>query len=556
MVVYRGVNVVLALALTSGLVACVAPLGGDEPPAVRGRAPIIGGSEEWGFPLVGTLAGDMGPGSLYPFCTATPVTPTVIVTAAHCTDAFSQVGNVVVLALLNPDGTGATYSVIAASRRNHPSWDPYGYGYVNDIAVVELNDAIDADIFPAQHRSQFGGGDVGTTLKVVGYGVNVAPDQGAGTKRSISMRVSDALGQYFVMVNDVYSSGVCYGDSGGPSFVEGAFRDTQVGVHARTQIESCGPAEDTDVGFFYASFLRSAVLNLDPGAETCGDAVCTGLESDTECPADCSPYECGDGTAEGPEVCDDGNTAGGDGCSADCLSDETCGNGVTDGPAGEACDDGNAVSGDGCSADCRSNETCGNGIADGAAGEVCDDGNTAGGDGCSSDCFSDESCGNGTIDDAAGEVCDDGNAVGGDGCSGDCRSNETCGNGVADLSVGEACDDGNTTSGDGCSGDCRVAEGCGNGELETRFGEVCDDGNQRDGDGCAANCRSDERCGNGVVDSPIGETCDDGNELDGDACPSDCGAPMLFGLPGLQGGCGCRASATLPARAIGALLAI
>jgi hypothetical protein len=42
-----------------------------------------------------------------------------------------------------------------------------------------------------------------------------------------------------------------------------------------------------------------------------------------------------------------------------------------------------------------------------------------------------------------------------------------------------------------------------------------------------------------VVDSPIGETCDDGDELDGDTCPSDCGAPILTGLPGLEGGCGC-----------------
>src|ERR1700689_5033658 len=39
---------------------------------------------------------------------------------------------------------------------------------------------------------------------------------------------------------------------------------------------------------------------------------------------------CGDGIIEGNEVCDDGNTVSGDGCSADCLSDETCGNGIVD----------------------------------------------------------------------------------------------------------------------------------------------------------------------------------------------------------------------------------
>jgi cysteine-rich repeat protein len=39
-----------------------------------------------------------------------------------------------------------------------------------------------------------------------------------------------------------------------------------------------------------------------------------------------------------------------------------CGDGVVDGSAGEICDDGNNVNGDGCSADCKSNEICGNGI--------------------------------------------------------------------------------------------------------------------------------------------------------------------------------------------------
>src|ERR1041385_4012846 len=71
-------------------------------------------------------------------------------------------------------------------------------------------------------------------------------------------------------------------------------------------------------------------------------------------------------------VCDDGNTVGGDGCSADCTSDETCGNGLMD--PGEQCDDGNTIACDGCSADCTSDETCGNGVLDEGKGETCDDG--------------------------------------------------------------------------------------------------------------------------------------------------------------------------------------
>jgi cysteine-rich repeat protein len=45
-----------------------------------------------------------------------------------------------------------------------------------------------------------------------------------------------------------------------------------------------------------------------------------------------------------------------------------------------------SVSGDGCSADCRSDETCGNGVIDTVTGEACDDGNVAAGDGCDAAC--------------------------------------------------------------------------------------------------------------------------------------------------------------------------
>ncbi|MFA5625329.1 MAG: hypothetical protein WC966_09810, partial [Bradymonadales bacterium] len=79
---------------------------------------------------------------------------------------------------------------------------------------------------------------------------------------------------------------------------------------------------------------------------------------------------CGNGELDAGEVCDDGNRVSGDGCSADCLSDESCGNGIVD--EGEFCDDGNNDDNDGCRADCLSNERCGNGVIDTHLGEQCD----------------------------------------------------------------------------------------------------------------------------------------------------------------------------------------
>ncbi len=284
---------------------------------------------------------------------------------------------------------------------------------------------------------------------------------------------------------------------------------------------------------------------------------------------------CGDGTVDRmTETCDDGNTVDGDGCSADCTSDETCGNNVIDTAVGELCDDGNTDDGDGCRGDCASDYTCGNGVVDdmasgAASDEVCDDGNTVNGDGCSADCLSDESCGNSVVDIGAGEVCDDGNTDDGDDCSADCLVSLLCGNGTLDGS--EECDDGNTDDTDGCSGTCLV-ERCGNGRVDA--GEDCDDGDADDTNGCTSTCEftcsadadcadaepcngaetctdpgtatsacaagtplSDGAdcgggnvcmggtcatvgCGDGTVVSP--EQCDDGNRTDGDGCDNDC----------------------------------
>src|SRR5262249_9379602 len=77
----------------------------------------------------------------------------------------------------------------------------------------------------------------------------------------------------------------------------------------------------------------------------------------------CVPVACGNGFVQPGEQCDDGNNISGDGCSADCLSTEVCGNGVVDPQKGEQCDDGNAVDGDGCQHDCKL-PRCGDGIVD------------------------------------------------------------------------------------------------------------------------------------------------------------------------------------------------
>jgi len=128
-------------------------------------------------------------------------------------------------------------------------------------------------------------------------------------------------------------------------------------------------------------------------------------------------------------------------------SPNTCGNGNLQPSKGEICDDGNNLNGDGCSADCRSQEFCGNGIVDGATGEQCDTGGQS--STCNSDCTV-AYCGDGKVNASRGESCD--TAGPSSTCNVFCQP-PVCGNGVVDL--GEQCDDANVNNEDTCTSQCR-----------------------------------------------------------------------------------------------------
>jgi cysteine-rich repeat protein len=177
------------------------------------------------------------------------------------------------------------------------------------------------------------------------------------------------------------------------------------------------------------------------------------------------------------------------------------GNGYVDTAMGEQCDDGNTTSGDGCSADCLSDETCGNGYVDTAMGEQCDDGNNSDNDACLAGCVMNV-CGDG-LQHLGVEACDDGNTVSGDGCSADCLSDETCGNEILDISASETCD-GSDFGNDSCQ-----ARGYYSGSLNCSANCV-----DIDDSGCSGSC------GDGI--------CEPGHGEIHVSCPTDCPAYVII----------------------------
>jgi cysteine-rich repeat protein len=272
----------------------------------------------------------------------------------------------------------------------------------------------------------------------------------------------------------------------------------------------------------------------------CGDGIVDVGEGcdplfpvDDSCNPDCTLVTCGDGLTQGSEQCDDGNTQGGDGCSATCtLEPSACGNGVVEPFGGEVCDDGDTAGGDGCDAACLSDETCGNGVVDTIRGEVCDDGGSA---------FAASLDGAQEVPPVATAATGTATFVlNGDGTLGYSVTTTGLTGTAAHIHAGAVGVDGpiliplagGPTVWSGATAplspeDLARLKG---GTLYVNVHTAANPGGEIrgqigftppvSGDGCSADCRSDETCGTGRIDA--GEACDDGNTAGGDGCDGSC----------------------------------
>ncbi len=191
---------------------------------------------------------------------------------------------------------------------------------------------------------------------------------------------------------------------------------------------------------------------------------------------------CGNSTVDPGEDCDDGNTVGGDCCSATCQFE----------PLGSPCDDGLF---------CNGTETCSSGVCGGSSGDPCP--GPDGDDDCQESC--DEAADNCLADDPDGSACDDGLF---------CSGTETCSAGVCGGSTGDPCP--------GPDGDNNCQESC---------DEAADNclANDPDGSQCfdALFCNGTETCSSGVCGSSSGNPCpgpdgDDDCQESCDEAADDC----------------------------------
>ncbi len=189
------------------LVGCVAE------PVGAGRAPIVGGEAEEGAPAVVALVNTATGG----LCTATVVSPWIVLTAKHCVqspgaEGPSRAADFVVTvgpSVLEPERTHE----VARVATTPGTWDLTEVGgtrgaLVNvDVAVLTLREP--TDLAPAPIHPEVIEGLPGGEVTVIGYGRT--PDGDNAHKYRTTATLTTRSGNVLIA-----GAAVCTGDSGGP----------------------------------------------------------------------------------------------------------------------------------------------------------------------------------------------------------------------------------------------------------------------------------------------------------------------------------------------------
>jgi V8-like Glu-specific endopeptidase len=194
------------------------------------RAITYGSPDGNGHPNVGALIGEFG-GQKELVCSGTLISPTVFLTASHCTAFLESIGSDVWVTFDSEfDATstlypGTMHTNTAFNQRQSDSGDIAVITFASPLSGITPAGLPAAGVFDEMAKK---GGLRGQTFTAVGYGVH-EPVVGAGppgfpftSDRWVSTSSFRALNAAWLRLsqnNATGDGGTCFGDSGGPNFL-------------------------------------------------------------------------------------------------------------------------------------------------------------------------------------------------------------------------------------------------------------------------------------------------------------------------------------------------
>jgi secreted trypsin-like serine protease len=211
------------------------------------QAITFGENDNGRHPFVGSLVAEID-GDNFQLCTGTLVSPTVVVTAAHCLIGLEEFGVTAVRVtfddVIDADADGVVddrVRLLSGTGHVHPEAFSDGASDTHDLAVFVLDRAIrsgpygelpTAGLLDTIDKSS-------TLFTTVGYGTVRDDKTGGsasfetGTRRKVATQELLSLSgpwATFSMNPSTGSGGTCFGDSGGPHFLGAGATETRIVV--------------------------------------------------------------------------------------------------------------------------------------------------------------------------------------------------------------------------------------------------------------------------------------------------------------------------------------
>ncbi len=182
---------------------------------------IIGGDPTEDFAAVGTIVALTAEGRiLADFCSGTLIDEDIVVTAAHCVEAFSDFEHygaqgfafLIGTTLYEDDGIW-DYGIIDGLAA-HPDYDPQTLA--NDIAVLQLTEAITTTTpMPVQSATP----SLNQQVTYVGWGkTDEYDDYSTGVKQTVTIPIQQVTNAH-IITYDPMGRNICNGDSGGAALM-------------------------------------------------------------------------------------------------------------------------------------------------------------------------------------------------------------------------------------------------------------------------------------------------------------------------------------------------